>query len=159
LDLAREVDLYEELARLSGYDRLPATLPQVRIGSPAGDGDAYRRAQSVRCLAASLGLTEAITWSLVSEAALTRCGLPADAAVRLANPLSQDHAFVRPGLLPGLLQAVRHNLSHGASQVSLFEVGTVMTTGAREEMRLGIALAGWWQRDWRKAEKADFWIL
>jgi phenylalanyl-tRNA synthetase beta chain len=104
-------------------------------------------------------LTEAITWSLVSEMALARCGMPPDAAVRLANPLSQDHAFVRPSLLPGLLQAVRHNLSHEAAQVGVFEVGAVMTAGAREEMRLGIALAGWWQRDWRKADKVDFWVL
>ena len=161
LDLAQEVDLCEEIARLAGYDRLPATLPMVPLASGAGDESAgYRRAQSVRCLCASLGLTEAITWSLLSETALAHCGLTPSAATRLANPLSQDHAFLRPSLLPGLLQVLRRNLSHGASSVNLFEVGQVFPPGApTERAHLGILVSGWWARDWRTGGRSDFWVL
>ena len=161
LDLVRDVDLYEEIARMAGYDRLPATLPTVPITVTAGDeAAAYRRSQSVRCLAASLGLTEAITWSLVSETALAHCGFSPSTATRLANPLSQDHAFLRPSLLPGLLQALRRNLSHGAAGVSLYEIGNVTPAGTHEERaHLGIVVCGWWARGWRKGERSDFWVL
>ena len=162
LDLAQAVDLCEEIARLAGYDRLPATLPMVPLtGGAAGEEPgAYRRAQSVRCLCASLGLTEAITWSLISEAALAHCGLMPSTATRLANPLSQDQAFLRPSLLPGLLQVLRRNLSHGASSVNLFEVGRVVPSGAGpERAHLGLIVSGWWTRDWRRGERSEFWVL
>ena len=159
LDLKEDVDVIEEVARLSGYDRLPATLPMVRLSAGGEAAGEYRRAQSVKCLCASLGLTEAITWSLVSESALSRCGFDPGASTRVANPLSQDHRYLRPSLLPGLLQALRRNLSHGASSVSLFEVGHVFPPGSAERTHLGMLVSGWWLRDWRTSQRSDFWVL
>ncbi|MBI2496161.1 MAG: phenylalanine--tRNA ligase subunit beta, partial [Candidatus Omnitrophica bacterium] len=162
-DLAQDVDLYEELARIEGYDRIPSSLP---IGPLAGsrshseDTERFQQRQSLRCLCAGLGLTEAITWGLVSEADLSRCGYTASQSACLANPMSQDHAYLRPSLLMGLLQAVRRNHTQGESDVPLFEIGNVMLLGAREEeLRLGFVISGLWVRDWHAKDACDFFRL
>jgi phenylalanyl-tRNA synthetase beta chain len=153
-DLTQDVDLFEELVRVDGYDQLPSTVPSVPITVPVSDDTSrYQRLQSVRCLAASLGLFEAVTWSLLSDQDMTRCGLTD--AVRVANPLSQDHAVMRSSLLPGLLQAARRNLTQGASGVRFFEVGTILRRRI-ESQALGLILGGVWSRDWRAQEQADF---
>ncbi|MBI4342741.1 MAG: phenylalanine--tRNA ligase subunit beta, partial [Candidatus Omnitrophica bacterium] len=160
-DLAQEVDLYEELARLIGYDRIPSTLPAAPIaGAGAPEASAYWRTHALRDLCASFGLTEAVTWSLVSESDLARHGFAASQAARLANPLSQDHAYVRPSLLIGLLRAVRRNVSQGLADLRLFELGSVMApedvVQRRESARVGIILSGAWSRDWREQLPSDF---
>ena len=157
-DVTQPVDLYEELARLTGYDKIPATTPAGALPAPSAQAGDYGRMQSLKCLCASLGLTEAITWSLLSEAELARCGMPASQAARLANPLSQDHAYLRPSLLPGLLQAVRRNVTQGTPDIRFFELGQVVD-GQREQPRLGIVLSGLWKRDFRAGETGDFWVL
>lgn len=161
LDLTQDVDLHEEIARLIGYETLPATLPSLPMAPLAGDEAlAYRRAQSAKCLSASLGLTEVITWSLVSEAALAKIGYDASVAVRVSNPLSQDQAFLRPSLLPGMLQVLQHNTARGAAGVNVFELGAVVPPGeSTERTHLGILLYGAWTRDWRKRENGDFFLL
>lgn len=163
-DLTQEVDLAEELARSVGYEQLPSTLPrQTAMARSSEDSAAYWRGQSLRCLCASLGLTEAMTWSLVSEAELVRCGHVLEDAAKLTNPLSQDHAYLRPSLLVGLLQAVRRNATQGASSIRLFEVGSIVQGRAsaheRERLRVGIVLSGLWARDWRARESCDFFRL
>jgi phenylalanyl-tRNA synthetase beta chain len=162
-DLSQDVDLFEELARVIGYERVPSTLPSLAIsGGQSEETARYWRVQSLKCLCASLGLTEAVTWSLLAAADLSRFGFDPDQTARLANPLSQDHAHLRPSLLVGLLQAVRRNLSQGASGVSLFEVGSVVDASkglAVEGLKLGIALAGFWSRDWHRKEPGGFFLL
>jgi len=160
-DLAHDVDLYEELARIAGYDRVPSTLPiDTLVSGRSEHTERFWRLQSLRGLCASLGLAEAITWSLISEADLLRCGYTAQQAVSLANPLSQDHAYLRPSLLAGLLQAVRRNLTQGASGVHIFELGSVTSPADHvESLRVGIAISGLWTRDWRTKESCDFFRL
>ncbi len=166
-DLTQDVDLYEELARTVGYDRIPASLPTVSLAVRLPEETAsYQRAQSLRCLCASLGLTEAITWSLISESDLTRCGYAASDAARLSNPLSQDHAYLRPSLLPGMLRVLCHNLSRGQTDVRIFEIGAVVRhdnepeTRELERTRLGIMLSGLWFPDWTTTREAcSFWVL
>ena len=81
--------------------------------------------------------------------------------MRLANPLSQDHALIRPSLLMGLLQAIRRNVSRGRFDLRCFEVGGVVRDGnpPTEETSLGIALSGRWTTDWRGGCLCDFWVL
>jgi phenylalanyl-tRNA synthetase beta chain len=158
-DLAQDVDLIEEVARLLGYDRIPPTLPATAAGQ-AAEPSRYWRVQSLRCLCAGFGLTETISWALVSAQDLARCGVAPEAAARLVNPLSQDHAYLRPSLVPGMLRTLRHNLLRGAEDARIFEVGGVVPAGARaQELRLGLALTGCWLRDWRLRTPCDFWIL
>jgi phenylalanyl-tRNA synthetase beta chain len=139
-DLAREVDLIEEVLRLQGYDQLPATLPPLAAG-PSGRGD--RRTPAVRRALTSLGWNEAITYGFTSPARIQALRLPAGdrrlAMVELRNPMTVDQSVMRTSLLPNLLAAVARNLKHDVNDVWLFEVGSVFvpreraSTGSAED--------------------------
>lgn len=145
VDLKREVDLIEEIARLYGVDRIPATPPRGAIGSNPYDL-VHDQIAEIRRILTGLGLTEGQGQTLISsqaaELVLRRDPAQADAApIALARPLSSDMNVLRPSLMPGLLDALRHNLNHQNRNVALFEVGRVFGQGT-EERRLAIALTG-----------------
>jgi phenylalanyl-tRNA synthetase beta chain len=119
-DVQREADLIEEVARVHGLDKLPTTLPARR--SAVGQlTPSQRLRRRVDDLLRDRGLNECISYSFISPTALTRLRLdPAD-SLSLQNPLSEEQSVMRPLLLPGLLDAARHNAAHGRSQVALFE--------------------------------------
>ena len=121
VDLKREVDLIEEIARLHGVDKIPATAPRGAIGTNAFDSD-YDRISDVRRVMAGLGLDEAQGQTLVSNA---ECRMPNGELVALANPLSSDMNVLRPSLLPGLIHSLRHNVARKNYGVALFEIGWV----------------------------------
>jgi len=158
-DLRQAADLYEELARAIGYGRIPSTLPLARMAPARTEpSERYQRVQELRRLCASVGVVETVTWSLVSEAELTRLGESKDQVTRLVNPISHDHAVLRPSLLAGAIQTLRRNITQGASGVRVFELGHVVREGA-ERLQLGLALSGLWQRDWQVARPCDFFRL
>ena len=156
VDLKREVDLIEEIARLHGVDKIPSTTPRGAVGTNAFDA-VYDEISAVRRLLTGLGLNEAQGQTLVS---LANCRLPEGEIVKLANPLSADMDVLRPSLLPGLLDTLRHNLSRKNNDVALFEIGRVFTNAngqPKEERRLAIALTGqralaFWSGDDRNAK-------
>ncbi len=153
VDLKREIDLIEEVARLYGVDKIPATAPRGAVGSNPYDAVHDQLAEARRILT-GLGLFETQGQTLISEAAGKL--MAGDALVPLSNPLSSDMNVLRPSLLPGLLDALRHNLSHKTYDVASFEVGRVFTVApacppapagtsaspTREERRIAIALTG-----------------
>ena len=137
-DLAREIDLIEEVARVYGLDRIPSTLPPRRVGRGGLD-----RAQSARRLVEDLltgaGLTQVINYSFGDDKwpGLLRLA-EADARRRMVvvtNPLSLDQAFMRTMLLPGLLETARRNVSVREERVHVFEVGRVFLPGGRPAAR------------------------
>jgi len=143
VDLKREADLIEEIGRLYGVDNIPATPPRGAFGSNAFDAVHDQIAEARRILAA-LGLFEAQGQTLLSSSA---AGLSADSAhtAALQYPLSSDMNVLRPSLLPGLLDSLRHNVSRKNGDVALFEIGRVFTLAEgkiKEERRLGLALTG-----------------
>ncbi len=120
-DLAREVDLIEEVARIHGFDRIPAKTPRVRpsdSGTPAPI--TFRRRALLAGVAA--GLHQAINYRFLAPADLRRARVSTD-AVPLANPLSEERSVMRTSLLPSLVAAASVALRHQARSVSLFEVG------------------------------------
>lgn len=125
-DLTREVDLIEEVGRLAGFERLPATLPPGRSGRLDREQSAER---ALRRLLADVGLHEAWTSSFMSPRDLEWLGLTADdpaaSSVRLSNPMSEDEPAMRTTLLPGLLRAAALNERQRASGVALFEIARV----------------------------------
>ena len=135
VDVSREVDLVEEVARHVGYDRLPS---RVRPAPPVVDRDITREkvvAASARLV--SLGYHEIIATSMVDPAE----GAPFSSRtpVAIANPLSQDASAMRTSAVPSMLTALRWNLDRGASDVKLFELGKVYSmnpSGAPEEHRV-----------------------
>ncbi len=143
VDLKREIDLIEEVARLYGIDKIPATPPRGAIGTNPYDAVHDQLAEARRILA-GLGLFEAQGQTLISDTSARLA--TAAAPVPLANPLSSDMNVLRPSLLPGLLDSLRNNLRHRNSDVALFEVGRVFLPGnggqVQEERRVAIALTG-----------------
>jgi len=141
VDLKREVDLIEEVERLYGVEKVPATPPRGAIGANAFDS-VYDQIAEARRILAGLGLNEAQGQTLVSSAEFR---IWSAQSVMLANPLSSDMDVLRPSLLPGLIHSLRHNVSHKNYDVALFEIGRVFTghNGAtKEERRVAIAATG-----------------
>jgi phenylalanyl-tRNA synthetase beta chain len=120
-DVRREADLIEEVARIHGLDKLPTTLPARRsaVGRLTPSQRLRRRLED---LLRDCGLDECISYSFISPHAIDRLRLVDEAGVLpLQNPLSEDQSRMRPLLLPGLLDAARHNAAHGRPAVALFE--------------------------------------
>jgi phenylalanyl-tRNA synthetase beta chain len=147
VDIERIPDLYEEVIRHVGYDRIPAVLPI--LGTTPGRRNAnWERVDRARSAAVEVGLAEAVTYAFVDPAddALTVSLplLPGD-AVELANPLASTQTTLRRSLLVGLLNAVRDNLNQGERDLALFEQGRVFATvedEPKESERLAIAMSG-----------------
>jgi phenylalanyl-tRNA synthetase beta chain len=159
-DVKQDVDLTEELARLWGYGRIPATIPEASLAAPRYASSSYARAQQLKQQCAGLGLSEVATWSLLSAPELAAVGLTSG-LVEVTNPLSLDHAVLRPTLLAGLLRAVARNLAQGAPGVWLFELGQVFSGDGRAQERpcLGFALSGTWEHSWRGSVPAELFRL
>jgi len=150
-DLQSEIDLVEEVARLAGYQSIPATLPAVRVGGP-GPGPQRRAEQRIREALRAAGLSEMVTLGLIAaEENRTFPGLgdTTSGPVALANPLSADAAELRLSLLPGLLRALDENLRQGEPLVAAFSLGRVyrrQADGYQEGPSLALLLAGRWPR-------------
>ena len=132
-DLETQDDLTEEIARLVGYDKIPATLPVA----PPGRGLTRVQQQRRRLIQAlaDAGLTEVLAYPFVSKAANDTFGVPAEGAERkalkLANPISEEHGFLRTSVLPGLIEVAKRNHSRGFRDLALFEAGLVFLPGEK----------------------------
>lgn len=121
-DLGREADVAEELARLHGYDRIPAALPATPL--TGGLAATQRLERELREAVLAGGFHEAITRPFVGEGALVGA-LPSSGRIELANPLAKDASAMRPSLLEGLLAACRRNAGQGRPGVALAEYGRI----------------------------------
>jgi len=184
-DVTREIDLIEEVARIDGLERLPATLP-ARRGAAGKLTHAQRVRRAAEDALVGRGLYEVVGWSFTEPELLDRLRLGPDHELRrvltVENPLSESQSIMRPTLLGSLLDAARHNVSRNGPDVAIFESGTVYrarretVSGAEEDAEhpegrgrfeeypaeehhaLGVLLSGALEpRSWRGARReADF---
>jgi phenylalanyl-tRNA synthetase beta chain len=169
-DLSREVDVWEEVARLLDLERIPATLPKPPARRQAPPPAWRLRAEARDHLAAS-GLAESITYSFINPNFADRLGLAEDSPWRLRglpilNPLSEEQGILRPLLAPSLLAALRVNQAHGRPLTALFELGRVFLSNGpdrqpeeRETMAgllSGVMGPGSWIEPGRPV---DFWDI
>ncbi|MFC9354378.1 phenylalanine--tRNA ligase subunit beta [Arthrobacter sp. NPDC057013] len=130
-DLETKEDLSEEVARLVGYDQIPATLPVAPPGRGLTRVQQQRR-RLVQALA-DAGLTEVLAYPFVSKAANETFGVAEEGAPRtalkLANPISEEHGYLRTSVLPGLLEVAKRNHSRGFRDLAVFEAGLVFLPG------------------------------
>lgn len=146
-DVQIEEDLIEEVGRIAGFERLPATLPPGRSG---GLDRGQRFDTWVREFLADAGVAEAWTTSFGRSRDMDDLALPGDhparRSVRLANPMSDEEETLRTSLLPGLLRSVSRNASQGADPIALFEIGRVFEPAGEllpeQPMLLGGAFFG-----------------
>ncbi len=140
-DLTREVDLIEEVARVLGIEAIPEkNLAQVSATSEADATADFHSTLHNRLVAQ--GFFEARTSTLVNHESF-RDFIAESQTIRLKNPMSEDHAFLRPTLIPELLSAVQRNFNHGQRSVRLYEMGKVFHRDIEEEIpSLGIVMTG-----------------
>jgi phenylalanyl-tRNA synthetase beta chain len=140
VDVVREVDLIEEVARHYGFDRLPVTFPAL---AAAGRGIDPRisRARQLRSALTGAGFSEAVTFGFIAEAAAAPFAADGD-VVPIANPLSETFAVLRPSALPGLVDAVAHNRRREQRDVRLFEIGARFSRAEGERRALACAWTG-----------------
>ena len=128
IDIEREIDLVEEVARLVGYNEIPTSQPFIRMDYPQRDALRTLRQDTANLLTAQ-GFSEAINYSFVSEAHADLCRLPEDDSrrklTRLLNPLTEEQSVMRSMLLPGLLENIRRNINFQQPDIRLFEIGKV----------------------------------
>jgi phenylalanyl-tRNA synthetase beta chain len=126
-DIEREEDLIEEVARIFGYDKIPTATPAGAL-TLAIEPEARIGELALREQLAARGYYEAVNLSFVPADLLARWGF-SEHLVPLANPLSADLAVMRPSLLPGLIEALRHNRARQQERVRLFELARVFAAG------------------------------
>jgi phenylalanyl-tRNA synthetase beta chain len=124
LDIEREIDLIEEIARLHGYDKFANTLPAW--SGEVVELDDARKDGRLRAGLLALGYNEAISLTFTSEGDAKQ--FSAAGALALANPLSAEASVMRTSLLPGMLQMLAWNLNRGVEDVRLFEAGHVFAS-------------------------------
>ena len=156
-DLVVEADIIEEIARVRGYELVPATLPDTPM--PPFRPDPLSIRTMLRETLAGAGLSEAVTYALVAPASVERFPAhddgridgepeqrPAGRPILVTNPLSSQHSVLRQSLIGSLLEVVSTNLRHGRDDVAIFEVGKGYGAPddrpSHEWWRLGFALTG-----------------
>jgi phenylalanyl-tRNA synthetase beta chain len=127
VDVQREIDLIEEIARHDGYASLPATFPTLAAAQPPPDART-RRARLIRQVMTACGFSEAMTFAFIEAEAAAPFAAPG-AVVAVANPLSEKFAVLRPSLLGGLVDAAAHNRRRQHHDVRLLETGARFGAG------------------------------
>jgi phenylalanyl-tRNA synthetase beta chain len=149
LDLEREIDLVEEVVRVYGMDKVPETLPVVpkEMGHKSGSTE-FDFATRIKLWGRGVGLSECVNYSFVGDKDLDFLGVSREGRVHIANPLSEEQNVLRTDVGAGLVQSLKFNLSHGNSDLHLFEVAKTFhadensETKTREEEKLSILLHG-----------------
>ncbi len=167
VDLTRDWDLMEEVARMEGYDNIAVTNPPIR---PSDEKEApeVTTGDRVREIMVGLGFSEVISFSFIAPESADFLGAEKDSALRcfvpLLNPLTVDQSVMRTSLMPGLLSAVKTNLSYGEKDLKLFEWGRIFIRQGTEELpreRLalsGVVMGSANPKDWYREERAaDFY--
>lgn len=164
-DISREADLIEEVARLYGYDNIPATIPS---GVSKGGLTPYQQFRDKLKEVLSGCFNEVVNYSFVSPQVFDRMMLPPDAAerqvIQLANPLSEEQSIMRTLLLPGLLDNLSRNLARKNENLAFYEVGSVfIPTGEQlpdEQLKIAAVVTGHLELNWLKNKvDLDFFYL
>jgi len=124
-DLQIPADLVEEVARIVGYDQIPSILPRSPYAATLTPVQLRRRA--IAASLAARGLTEVQNFPFVAEATMKALNYTGERAAtfRIANPMSEETPLMRTHLIPGLIGAAQRNLSRGARDFALFEIGAI----------------------------------
>lgn len=168
-DLQRHIDLVEEIARVRGLDQVPSRLQGTFVASSDIDA-AYDADMVLRRRLAALGLYECQTIKLIADAqmvdALPLRPLQQGDVIRVKSPLSEDHAVMRPSIVPGLVATAERNVRQQARALRFFEMGRVFRNAGggkakdQESEVLAILLAGEaaapaWNQTARQADLHD----
>ena len=130
-DLLTTSDLAEEVARMIGYDKIPSVLPPRPLHATLTPTQKRRRA--VATMLASRGLAEVQTFPFTNQATIDAMGFVGERAAtyRVANPMSDEFPLMRVHLVPGLLEVAQRNISRGAKDFAIFEMGSIFRSSKK----------------------------
>jgi phenylalanyl-tRNA synthetase beta chain len=159
-DIAREEDLIEEIARLHGYDKIPAITPIAHVHILDAPEAAWNKASRAGVLK-TLGFQEVVTYSFVDES-WERDLMGNAAPIKLKNPIASNLSVMRSGLWGGLLDALTYNLNRKQERAMLFEIGASYFADKknyREEMQVsGLCYGDFQPEQWgEKSREVDFY--
>jgi phenylalanyl-tRNA synthetase beta chain len=123
-DIHIKEDLVEEVTRIYGYFKLPSTLPITDIPK-SGTEPALTLEHDARSYISTLGFTEIYNYALVSKTLLNQTGMSYKNLFKLQNPLSEEYEYMRPSLIPSLLQNLDYNRGLVASPIKIFELANI----------------------------------
>ena len=164
-DIAREVDLIEEVARIYGYDNIPDTVPTPAAWS-VRKSHAREATEKIKKLLCAMGFSEIMTYSLISEKAARNFEAFVKEPVKIMNPLSAEQEMLTPHIIDGMMKSVAWNLNRGNKDLMFFEIGKIYqrTANADEKFReipvLCLGMTGSVAKNWLEGEKkADIYRL
>ena len=143
-DLKSEIDIIEEVARIYGYDNVPATISQI-VEESARVPAAMIIDNKIHGCLAGFGMDEIITYSLLGKKALAAAAIPNDNIVEIANPLTAEQEVMRPSLMIGMLNSILWNINRKTKDLVLFELGNIYLkeeSAFIERKHLSMAMAG-----------------
>jgi phenylalanyl-tRNA synthetase beta chain len=155
-DIQGRADLVEEIVRVYGYDKIPAT--PVRCDGAVSSGaetENFARMRKARTALAARGLHECLTWSFMHEKTARVFGSNDNKALALTNPISSELSQMRPSLLPNLIEAAQRNADRGYGNAALYEVGPAFITSKPDGQRsvaAGVRQSAMGARHWAGAE-------
>jgi phenylalanyl-tRNA synthetase beta chain len=169
VDITREADIIEEVARLSGYENIPVTIPNIRPSEEREAPELVLREQA-RSIMIGLGFTEIITYSFISPDSADMLGAEEESPVRsfvhLMNPLTVDQSVMRTSLVPGLLSTIKNNILNQEKELKLFEWGKIFIRKEGEQLPLekaflaAVMTGPYRQKTWYDNERsADFYDI
>lgn len=162
-DVTSDADLIEEVARVVGYDKIPARLPAI-TSRPATRNPDDELAYRIRRVLTGRGFLETTTYSFESANANILAGLPETPQVRLSNPLSAEYAVMRTSMLPSILGTAAYNHNRSEIDLRLFEIGKVYMPAAENAVKeewafaalmTGNALSNGWRNTSRAVDFFD----
>lgn len=169
VDITREVDIIEEIARLNGYENIPVTYPSIRPSEEVPNPLLILRDQ-VRSAMVGFGFNEVITYAFISPDSADILGADDESHLRsfvkLLNPLSVDQSVMRTSLLPGLLAMVKNNIANNEKELKLFEWGKIFIHKENDQLPvektfLAAIINGLYQqKTWHSEERqVDFYDI
>ena len=154
-DVKTSVDVAEELARIYGYDKIPATIPRIVENSSIKDSIDILL-DKIKVILPRVALSEIITYSLIKKSDIDNMGFDEKEIVFIANPLSIDQEIMRPVMLFGILKVLARNLNRKAQRIALFEIGKIYkkkSESYKEKHVLSFVLSGIKEENWKSGKR------
>jgi len=157
-DLLGEIDLIEEVTRIYGFDKVPETLPPRIVQSTNLEKPSRGIKEIIHKVCLSSGCFEVVPFNLINERKITGIISNTDKFVRIVNPQNKDLQLMRPSLIPGILEVVRHNIHTNNADLRFYETGNIYRKSVKKGLpdeieRAAILLTGGTSRLWHTSPK------
>ena len=141
-DVEREIDIIEEIARIHGYEKIPVTLPNLKIKS--SNDKSVAQVKRIKTILVDAGLNETITYSMLPANAV-EIGEPRGEMIKILNPIAEDLSVMRRSIVSSLFKVLAFNINRQIDDVNIFEINKIFFKSAGkivEKNELGAVLFG-----------------